>query len=326
MMNQLEAPQNTHPGNAQAKSPANSPGPSVYYATQVRAFLIERIADTQERNPELSIRKLASLMGFKSHALLLLLIQGKRPLRVRHATSLARGLGLTQAETLYLQGLIQLENAKDIHEQDLCRVWLSKLHPEGLPPGFTEIDQYQIISEWIHFAVLATCSLSPLFKSAQDFLPYLRTHFSLQQLDQAIERLTDQGYMIRNSAGFLSITKNRTTTKNDSPNQAVKLYHQNILEIAKQAVVIQALENREFQSFSIATEKLKLPLVKKMIREFTTHLIQTLTTDCPDTVYQFGAHFFQLTESRESSQISQDEGVEIIKPSKQTKENPYENQ
>src|SRR5690349_20163238 len=97
------------------------PAVSVFDYTNPRQFLLDYFSKSQEKLPDASVRKWAKQMGLPSHSLLVMILQGKRPLKMRHCEFLNKGLEITPQEQLYFQALIQKESAKSLKEKDLCQ-------------------------------------------------------------------------------------------------------------------------------------------------------------------------------------------------------------
>jgi len=81
------------------------------------------------------------------------------------------------------------------------------------------------------------------------------------------------------------------------------------MDLAKEALTNQNIEDREFQSFTMAIDKQKIPLAKEMIRKFRAKLSKTVSGN-GDYVYQTNIQFFQLTECLVNKH--EDEGVRRI--------------
>ena len=71
------------------------------------------------------------------------------------------------------------------------------------------------------------------------------------------------------------------------------------MNLGIKAIDEQALEDREFQSFTMAVAKEKIPLAKEMIRKFRFKLTKAISGD-GDNVYQTSIQFFQLTSNSKS--------------------------
>lgn len=282
---------------------------SIYNYENPSQFLLDRVGDLQRNDAGLSIRLLAKRMGFKSHSLLLMLLQGKRPLRVKHAQFLARGLGLNSTEQLYLQALIQYESARDMEEKQLCQHWLSEINPRPLPSARV-LQEFECVSNWIHMAILALSDLPGFAENAQAIARRFRNAVKPAEVRAAIERLKSLGLLQYNKDGLLQATDARLTTQDDVANQGARKYHGQVVELSKAALENTPLEQREFQSFTIAMDSARIPEAKEMIRKFRIQFAREMGKGVANEVFQCNLQFFQLTESPILPSKIEDEGVD----------------
>jgi uncharacterized protein (TIGR02147 family) len=248
-------------------------------------------------------------MGMKTHSLLVMILNGQRKIGLKQLPYLAKGLRLSPQDQLYLQGMVQLENAGSIEEKQMHERWLSQ-HAPVTHIDTREIDQFWMISDWIHMAILEILTLKNFDGSISTIQKKLRIQFSTQEISSAVRRLRSFR-LLEERDGKLVRTAGMVQTKNDVPNAGVREYHKQVAELAKKAIEEQTSEEREFQSFAIACAKSKMPIAKKMIREFRAELCKVLSSEPGDEVYHMNMHFFQLT---------QEEKVKIKKKGKATHE------
>lgn len=274
-----------------------------------RQFLLDRVSEIQKNDPEASLRALGRKMGMKSHTLLFMLLQGKRPIRVKHSLAIARGLELSSQELLYLQALIQFDQADDLDEKKLCALWLSDLHP-NVPFRVRQIDQAEIVSNWIHMAILAVSGLKDFDPSPEWIARRFGKKTTTAEVRAALERLKSFGLIEDAASGKFNPAQNRTTTMDDVPSQAVRAYHRQAMGLADRALDEVALDRREFQSFSVAIPNDRIGLAKEMIRKFRSQFSKAMSQEKADDVYQLSIQFFQLTESPERMVHSEDEGAD----------------
>jgi uncharacterized protein (TIGR02147 family) len=142
---------------------------NVYHYQNPLQFLLDTLSKRQREDARFSIRNWAKEMGLTSPSLLIMLLQGTRPLRLKHVEFLFRGLRLNTAEQLYFRALIQLANADSNEEKQLCALWLSELNPAD-HVRVKEIDEYTIISKWIHFTIMAMTNLKILEARPKRFI------------------------------------------------------------------------------------------------------------------------------------------------------------
>lgn len=276
----------------------------IYSYESARQFLLDTLAHAQSSDPGHSVRKWARDMGLPSHTLLVMLLQGKRPLRVKHASFLAKGLKLSFQEKLYLQALIQFESAETAEEKQLCSLWLADLNP-GRDFKTRELEEWETISHWIHGAILAMSTLADCPQTPKGIASRLKGAVTAAEVSAALERLARLELIERDAVtGRLRPTCNRLTSRNDFASEGVRRYHKGVMELAARALEQVPLEQREFQAFSFAVRADRVALAKEMIRKFRSQLVQAVGADDDegDEVYQMNLQFFQLTERPASAE------------------------
>lgn len=294
--------------------PMNTGKPSVFDYKSARQFLLDTLAEKQRKNPGYSLRQWCQKMGLTSHTLLTLLLQGKRPLRIKHTQFLSKGLELNSQENLYFQALIQMEGATTPEEKDLCRIWLSDLHPGG---NFStrELDEFSVIADWVHMTILSMTRLKSFKGTPEEIRKKLGNKVSIHEVRAAVNRLSGLG-LVEIKDGVLLSTFSRVVTKDDIANKGAREYHRQVITLAQEAIESQSVDEREFQSFGLAIPKDKLALAKKMIRKFRTQFAEAVGAEVgeADEVYQMNMQFFRLTESPAEKSVSvEDEGAAITR-------------
>ena len=270
---------------------------SVFNYQDPRQFLLDVLSVKQRADTSFSVRKWAKVMELKSHSLLAMLLQGKRDIRVQHCDFLQKGLELATNEKAYFQTLIQYSNCKTIEEKALVNNFLQDLNPGQ---GFTtkDVSEFIVISNWVYMAILAMTELKDFKGTEEDICIRLGGKVAISEIRSAMIRLLDLNLVKWSEKGELQATYNRVSSKDDVSNEGVKEYHRQVLELARKAIDEQAVDKREFQSFTMAIASEKLPLAKDMIRKFRSKLSKAVSGD-GDNVYQTSIQLFQLTSSPE---------------------------
>jgi uncharacterized protein (TIGR02147 family) len=286
---------------------------NVFQYKNPRQFLMDCLDARQKSDAGFSVRAWAKELQIGSHTLLLMLLSGKRPLRLKHVPAFAQNLKLSSSERLYFQALIQYDSATDPEEKQLCSVWLSELNP-GTDFKTKEMDEFLVISHWVYTAIIMMTELNQFSGTGQEISRLLKGRISPVEAQSALMRLIDLGLIIRTTDGKLQATYDRITTRDDVANEGAKKYHRASIEAASRAIDEIPLDRREFQSFTMAVRHDKLPLAKEMIRRFRSQLSSAVGAEGDgDDVYQMNLHFFQLTESQPRVVRGEDEGVEFEK-------------
>jgi uncharacterized protein (TIGR02147 family) len=244
-----------------------------------------------------------------SHALLVMLLQGKRKLTAKHVPVIAKGMGLSTAERMYLLTLIQLGGASAPERSAVLENWLHSVNP-GDEFLVREIDEFKILSEWIHFAILAFLETKKPVRDMEDVVKRFSHRIAPNEIRSAFSRLFSQGLITRDLTGRFHTKYSRVTSKDDVANRGAREYFKQTSNLAASAVEEQDVLEREFQSFSIAMDPRKIPIAKEMIRKFRTELGIALKSDRADEVYQMNLQFFRLTERSPEMVRAEDEGVD----------------
>lgn len=287
-----------------------------------RQYLLDALSARQAEDKNFSVRRWAQIMGLKSHSLLVMILQGKRKLRVQHVDFLAKGLGLTTVEEGFLKTLIQYDNAQTMEEKQLLSTFLNEMHP-GENFEQKEIAEFKVVSNWVYMAIMAMTDLKDFRGTEEEIAERLKGRVSLTQVRAAIVRLMDLKLLEWNDQGNLEPTCNRLRTKDDVRDEGARQYIKQVSELAIKAVDEQELEDREFQSFTMAVSREKIPLAKEMIRRFRAQLSKAVSGN-GDYVYQTNIQFFQLTQSLEQDSVHDSAGGRVAKD--ETSNNRGENQ
>ncbi len=287
---------------------------SVFHYQDPKLFLHDWLTARQSVERSFSVRKLARQMEV-SHALVVMLLQGKRVLKAKHATALAKGLGLSTAEKMYLQTMIEFGSAEAGEEKTMMASWLQSMNPgEGFE--VREIDEFKILSGWIHFAILAFLEMRAATRDVEVVVKRFSHLVAPNEIRSAFTRLFNQGLITRDLTGKFLTKYARVTSKDDVASRGAREYFKEVSALAAMAVEKQDVLEREFQSFSIAMDPEKIGLAKEMIRKFRTELGLALKSDRASEVYQVNLQLFRLTERSPEMVRAADEGVdtEIQKP------------
>ncbi len=272
--------------------------PNIYQYQNPRQFLLDTLSVLQREDSKFSARAWAKQMAIPAPSLLIMILQGTRPLRLKHVEFLNRGLNLSTPEQLYFRALIQLASAETIEEKKLCEFWIAELNP-GASIRILEISESEVISKWIHFTILSMTHLKGFDGSVEQIQKRLGSRVTVHEVRSALIRLVDLGFLRRDQeTGSLVCTNHSVSTRDDVSVKAAHEYYKSVFRMAEDAVSTQSVNEREFQALAIAIPHERLPLAKEMIRRFRSQFLQAMLPDgaTADHVYQLNLQFFRLTE------------------------------
>lgn len=245
-----------------------------------RLFLQQELVRRCRENRNYSLRAFARHLNLEP-SFLSKLLRGERNITIDMFRKLADRLLLEPQE--YREFALSIE---------------ARAPRRGLKPGpsLNELsaDQFQVISDWFHYAVLELLQL----KSFQNDTRWIARALDITPAEagSALERLERVGVIERTESGWKNISGNNTTTGNPFTTVAFRKLQKSILEKAVTALETVPMEKRDQSSITMAIDSRKLPEAKKRIQKFRRELMQFLQTDGePDQVYHLSVSLYPVT-------------------------------
>jgi uncharacterized protein (TIGR02147 family) len=242
------------------------------YQQQIRNEYDQR----KTRNPNYSIRAFSRFLGI-SPAQLSQIISGKRPLTPKTAQKIADRLNYSPLERASL-----LEST--LEKKGRVASWDPRVLGE---------EEFQLIGKWYHFAIL---SLSEIRGSKSD-PRWIASQLGISMVEasQAVERLIRLGIAeVRN--GKLRQISDHLATSEEVPSGAVRSYHHQNLDNAKQKLDEIEVKDRDFSAITMAISRKKIPQAKRLISEFEEKISALLESGENDAVYTFAIQLFPVSK------------------------------
>ena len=123
-------------------------------------------------------------------------------------------------------------------------------------------------------------------------------HFKVTptEASRAIELLIEAGLLKRDPKRKIQILSGRFHTTNDISSEAIKRYHESMLDHAKAALRKFDIKDREFTAASLTMNVERFAEAKELIREFKSRFAKLLEEDAGDVTAQIQIQFFPLTK------------------------------
>jgi DNA-binding MarR family transcriptional regulator len=144
-----------------------------------------------------------------------------------------------------------------------------------------------------HFAILEMTELKNNQGQAQWIAKEL--NIDLVRAKISLQRLVRMGYIQIKNGQLFRTTKPLTTTT-DIPSSAIRSFHKQNLELAKEKIESIPVELREFTSITTSVSLKKLARVKKLLNEFKFQINQELEGEDASEVYSLSIQLFPLTK------------------------------
>ena len=243
--------------------------------------LRERLRAAMCRNPRFSLRSFAGKLGI-NHSTLSQVLRGKRRLSARALEMVGKRLGLGD-DTIraYAASSRKKVNAKTPPEE------IRKVH--------LDLDVFQLVSGWHHYAILELIHLRGFRTDSRWIARTLG--IAVEDVNIALQRLLRLG-LLEMTASDRWIDKSGDAEFHSAAltDQAGNLIWQGILELEADAVKRIPSQHRVHRQMILAVDSKTLPRLQALADEFM-HDLRSLVpeSDAKDDVYQVAISIFPVT-------------------------------
>jgi uncharacterized protein (TIGR02147 family) len=259
--------------------------PAVIEQVALQKKLNERFAEIRAKNPAYTLRSFAKKLGLNSGALSGIL-SGKRRVSAKLAQKLIEKLSLDPQERHEILNLFpeRKRHIRDFEQKQTQNQYLQ-----------LSADQFHVISEWQHFAILS------LMKT-KDFRP--DSQWIAARLGQppktialALKKLVRLGLISETSKGEFLRGAPRYRTTDDVSSPALRRAHAQNLVLAQASLDRDPVEARDFTAITLAIDPSKLGAAKELIRKFQDELAELVECGEQTEVYKLCVQMFPLTQT-----------------------------
>lgn len=168
---------------------------------------------------------------------------------------------------------------------------------------FIEDTSFEVISNWVHFAILELLKTED-FRSDTKWMAK-RLQVSIMEVSGAVERLVQIGAVKKNQAGEIEPTnKNLEWNNSTKTTLARKTLQKEYLKKAITCIDVVDFADRENSSLTLSVPADMMPELKKEILKFKNRIDRLCEAKEQKTqVYQLCLALFPLTELKENSHV-----------------------
>lgn len=239
----------------------------------LQRILIEDFENRKTKNPSFSVRAYSLKLGV-NHSALSEIMSGKRIVGLKLAERLSEALMLPPETKEQL-----LQNKQNNTAREVLRL---------------KADQYKVISDWYHFAILSMAETDD-FESDPAWIAR-RLGLTKTVVQEAIQRMERLEMIRLSKKGEITLVGRQFDSPDGVPSAAIRNTHHQYLELAKNALETEPLEKRYFNGITMAIDPAKLPEAQRRIRKFRDELCQYLESGSKKEVYQLCLQLFSLSK------------------------------
>ena len=259
-----------------------------------KMYLKKVFEEKMEKNSSYSLRSFADRLELSpSH--LSRVLNGQKKLSAISAMKISKRLKHCSKEQNHFADLVQLEK---LPEGEFKLELLEKIS-KNCSAGYKRIlsiEQFKVISQWYHFAILALTKTKG-FKSSPQWIAK-RLGITAYDAKFAIDRLLELGLLkiADNNDNICAVDNGNISTTEDISSMAIRENHKQNIRKSLLALEKQNVNERVFNNCIVAIKKKNLPRIRKEIMKVFDNLNETIDTDKGEELYQFNLQFFKITD------------------------------
>ncbi len=229
-----------------------------------------------------------------------LILSGKRNLSPLTVQKFSKAAGLSGKAALYFENLVYFNQAKsnDEHEAYFERLQtLARGHNGRAFQLFSS--QVAMLSNWYIVAVRELVATDAFIEDEAFIEKRLKGKITKKEARHAINVLLDLGFLRRDEkTGQLIQSDPHMSYRESGANFAIRNLHLQFLDRAKESLVEDAVEERNFTSSTVSFNKSLLSELKREVDEFTNNMCVKYGAPSADSnsVVQINTQIFSLTD------------------------------
>lgn len=261
-----------------------------------RDFLGELYKRVKIQIPNYSYLKFADALGFSETNVIRLIIIGKRTLTSKSAKKITSALGFKADIRLYWEHLIEYNNARLPEERDKHFSALMKYKNKVTPESLDD-EQVEYFSEWQNVIIREMMNLSGIDGEPEAIKEALLFPLRLDQIKNSVDTLKKiNAIEYDDTANKYKLSKQNISVDSGVDSLAITKYHQNMIDLGKQALTRVDDELREVGAVTVSLPISSVPIIKGKIDELLQYML-TLeeASSSTDEVFQLNIQFFPFT-------------------------------
>lgn len=268
----------------------------LYHPEDPRHYLRAELNSRLQRRPHYSLRAFARDLEL-SPSTVSDFLNGKMGFSRDRIWHLSKKLNLTEQQRDHWWDLLESQFSRNPEERRLAKVRTRARTLES--KNRMALEQFQVISEWQHFAILELIEVSDQYH-APDLLASA-LGLPLKVIKQSLDRLEKLVLIERAEKPWKVTTQASTLGDAQVSSRALRDFHLQCLNKAQRALEEQPPESRENQTLIFGLNETLLPQMKNELHEALLKVAMKFADhEGKNNVYCLSSHLFSLLEKRKA--------------------------
>lgn len=237
----------------------------------------------------------AQLLKLGGTSVLTMIINGNRHPGSVVTQKLIRFFDFNKSEEQHFKNLVLLQKVSTDPELSLMVMEnIQKAHPNK---DFKLIDDqtFRSIAHWHYYTIREMVHLADFREDANWIAKKLRFAVTPLKIKKAIKDLLELGFLER-VEGKLQQKMKDYYTEDDISNEALKRFHEQMIDHAKKSLRSCPVESREIRGFTLCVDQTQIEEMKESLRKLEESFSGKFEKPNGSNIYQLNIQFFPLTQ------------------------------
>lgn len=251
----------------------NLADPDIFSYADYKKFLRDYFDAKRQQNPKFSFRVFARQSGIATGSTPKMVMDGKRKLTIESARKFAKGFALNKRQTLYLEALVEYEQAPSIEAKGLVVEKIKTIVPKHKIAKLGQ--EYTEYLTSLNLITLREMTYLHQFKENTEWLAQtLKSKMTSAEIKESFSRLTRLGLITKNNNGKWMAADPIVSTAAEVHDIDVSPVHHDLLGMAQKALIDVPGHLRHNTSLTFPVPLRKMETLKKHIMSFMQSLIE----------------------------------------------------
>lgn len=258
--------------SAKDQQPPSARTLSVFGYTDYRTYLKDFYEFRKDSQHGYSYRNFSKAAGFTSPNILKLVIDGTRNISPDATQKFVKALGLKGQMAEYFQTLVRMNQAKSDADKEYYLTMLQKLTPQAKRRDLN-IESLRYLSHWLYPVIREMVALPEFRDDPYWIARRLIGKAQVAEIAQSLQFLVREGFIEKDekTGGFLP-QDNMVLSSDEVKSLAIRNYHRQMLETAKEVLETLPVEEREFGALTMVVPEASLSELKYKLKTFRREL------------------------------------------------------
>jgi uncharacterized protein (TIGR02147 family) len=243
---------------------------SVYGYTDYRAYLRDFYEFRKDGQHGYSYRAFSKAAGFTSPNILKLVVEGSRNISPEATQKFIKALNLKGQMAEYFSTLVRMNQAKTDADKEYYFAILQKLTPVGKRRDLNA-ESLKYVSHWLYPVLREMVSLAEFRDDPYWISRRVHGKASVQEISAALQWLIKEGFIEKGESKWVA-KDNMVLTSDEVRSLAIRNYHRQMLEQAKECLESLPIEEREFGALTFVLPEAALAELKYKMKQFRRDL------------------------------------------------------